>query len=153
MELVSQLSGISVVTNETLCLAFGSHIGNIFLRLSRCFSAKTNAASTQFTAVHQAIRLLLALCNEPYINKLLTGFVLHAKYRPLNYLATAHVSYYQTRSAAVFATQSQHETISTNGNLLEYYRLYEDLQHRNDYNSDNSKFFRNATVILFIQFI
>jgi len=61
--------------------------------------------------------------------------------QPLNDVATTHVSYYQLRSTAVFAAQSQHETINTNGNLLEYYRLYQDLQHRNGYNSDNSKFF------------
>ena len=41
--------------------------------------------------------------------------------QPLNYLATAHVSYYQIRSPVVFAAQSQHETINTNENLVQYY--------------------------------
>ena len=40
--------------------------------------------------------------------------------QPLNYMPTVHAPYYQMQAAAVFAPQSQHETISTNGNLLEY---------------------------------
>jgi hypothetical protein len=58
----------------------------------------------------------------------------------LNYLATVHVPYCQMRSAAVFAAQLRNQTINTNGNPVEYYRLYQDLQHGNDYSRYNSKY-------------
>jgi hypothetical protein len=58
----------------------------------------------------------------------------------LNHLTTVHVPYCQLRSPGVFVAQLQHWTINTNGNLVQYYRLYQDLQHRNDYNSYSYKY-------------